>query len=436
MLSGASHRSRRPPRSRPASRSGFWARSWPARSWRPCSTGRARHQPDLRSGHRTRVNKPKRPIPSGPDERPRGGLGERRPLPAGHAARCAREPAVLRLASIAAILTWVPGRDAPVIARLRVAGAIFWSRRDDPFRQQRSDDHEKPLESGHTPGGSSSGRGLPWPTGCALPLWERRRGVAPEALPQYTGSSASGNLRQVSTEGVYPTPGVSTTWGSIAARWPMQRYSGHASVTTSPAVRTDAGAAPPLPPQVPPRRTAPGVHPRVFRGRDIPEVLENIVAVREQLLKAGAEIVEITFLLSFAFVGPCWSIIKQRSSTPITAISSRPTGMTIPEAQGPSREGLPFPAMSTGNTSASGCFSSGDERTMADSMQSSCPSAATTAPRGLSLTGRASLTSPGRLGISGHVPPDRPRRPAGSAFAVQIAAQPYREAALLPRHLV
>ena len=65
------------------------------------------------------------------------------------------------------------------------------------------------------------------------------------------------------------------------------------------------------------RPRIPGSPPRLgyirefFEAETSPEVLENLAAVREQLLRAGAEIVELAFPPSFAFVGPCWSIIKQ-----------------------------------------------------------------------------------------------------------------------------
>ena len=99
---------------------------------------------------------------------------------------------------------------------------------------------------------------------------------------------------------------------SIAGRWPTPRSSGPASARKSPARSPGCRSRPfdPAPGLRAPRRVW-GTSASFSRPRPPPRSWRTSPPCVKQFLQAGAEIVEIAFPPSFAFVGPCWSIIKQ-----------------------------------------------------------------------------------------------------------------------------
>jgi Asp-tRNA(Asn)/Glu-tRNA(Gln) amidotransferase A subunit family amidase len=270
--------------------------------------------------------------------------------------------------------------------------------------------------------------------------------MCPAALGTQTGGSL---LRPAAYNGIV---GFKATYGEVSNEgvlpnsWTIDHVGVHTrSVADAallwPCMREDAPrpfARMPEPP-LRSRSWIPGSPPRLgyirqfFEAETSPEVLENFAVVREQLLQAGAEIVELAFPPSFAFVGPCWGIIKQaelyafhrplfethRDEYPPKLRVRLEKGMRIPghEYVEHLRHRILFQ------------WEMCDR--MADVDAAIMPIASTTAPRGLSSTGSSIFNQP--WSVSGFPAMSLPTGldANGLPFAMQIAAQPYREETLL-----
>jgi aspartyl-tRNA(Asn)/glutamyl-tRNA(Gln) amidotransferase subunit A len=208
----------------------------------------------------------------------------------------------------------IPTEDAPAIARLRKAGAIFLGKTETtPFANNDPTITRNPWNPEHTPGGSSSGSGAAVADRmCAAALGTQTGGslLRPAAYNGIVGFKAT--YGEVSNEGVLPKSwtidhvGVHTrSVADATLLWPCMREEAPRPFARMP--------EPPLRS----RPRIPGSPPRLgyirefFEAETSPEVLENLASVRKQLHQAGAQIVELPFPPSFAFVGSCWSIIKQ-----------------------------------------------------------------------------------------------------------------------------
>jgi aspartyl-tRNA(Asn)/glutamyl-tRNA(Gln) amidotransferase subunit A len=319
--------------------------------------------------------------------------------------------------------------DAPVIARLRRAGAIFLGKTETtPFANSDPTITRNPWNPEHTPGGSSSGSGA---------------AVADRMCPAALGTQTGGSLlRPAAYNGIV---GFKATYGEVSNEgvlpnsWTIDHVGVHTrSVADAallwPCMREDAPRPFARMPEPPLRsRSRMGYIRQFFEAETSPEVLENFAVVREQLLQAGAEIVELAFPPSFAFVGPCWGIIKQaelyafhrplfethRDEYPPKLRVRLEKGMRIPghEYVEHLRHRILFQ------------WEMCDR--MADVDAAIMPIASTTAPRGLSSTGSSIFNQP--WSVSGFPAMSLPTGldANGLPFAMQIAAQPYREETLL-----
>jgi aspartyl-tRNA(Asn)/glutamyl-tRNA(Gln) amidotransferase subunit A len=330
----------------------------------------------------------------------------------------------------------VPSEDAPVIARLRNAGAILLGKTETtPFANNDPAITRNPWNPDHTPGGSSSGSGAA--------VADR---MCPAALGTQTGGSLlrpaayngvvgfKGTYGEVSNEGVLPNSWSIDHVGfhcrsaaDAALLWPCMRETEPRPFARMP--------EPPLRS----RARIPGAPPRLgyirefFEAETSPEVLANLAAVREQFLTAGAEIVELGFPPSFAFVGACWSIIKQselyayhrrlfeayRDDYPPKLKIRLEKGASIPGHQ--YVEHLRYRILFQREMCAQ----------MADVDAVIMPTASTTAPRGLSSTGSSIFNQP--WSVSGFPAMSLPTGldANGLPFAMQMAVQPYGEERLL-----
>ena len=213
-----------------------------------------------------------------------------------------------------AYLARIPDKDAPAIARLRRAGAIFLGKTETtPFANNDPTITRNPWNPEHTPGGSSSGSGAAVADRmCPLALGTQTGGslLRPAAYNGIVGFKAT--YGEVSTEGVLPN-----SWSLDHVGFHV-RSAGDAAVVW-PCLREEEPRPFARVPE-PPRKShpwIPGAPPRLgsirefFEAEASPEVLANLASVRERFRSAGAEVVELTLPPSFAFVGACWSIIKQ-----------------------------------------------------------------------------------------------------------------------------
>jgi aspartyl-tRNA(Asn)/glutamyl-tRNA(Gln) amidotransferase subunit A len=330
----------------------------------------------------------------------------------------------------------IPVEDAPVIARLRKVGAILLGKTETtPFANNDPTITRNPWNPEHTPGGSSSGSGAAVADRmCLFALGTQTGGslLRPAAYNGIVGFKAT--YGEVSNEGVLPNSwsmdhvGVHTrSVADAAILWPCIREAEPRPFARMP--------EPPLssrrrPPDSPPRL---GCIREFFEADTSPEVLENLAAVRERFLQAGAEVVELALPPAFAFVGACWSIIKQSE----LYAYHRP----LFEAR---RDEYP-PKLGTrlekGNAILGHEYVEHQRRRitfqremsarMADVDAVIMPIASTTAPRGLASTGSSIFNQP--WSVSGFPAVSIPTGldQNGLPFGMQIAAQPYAEETLL-----
>ena len=252
----------------------------------------------------------------------------------------------------------IPDEDAPAIARLRKAGAIFLGKTETtPFANNDPTITRNPWNPEHTPGGSSSGSGAAVADGmCLLALGTQTGGslLRPAAYNGIVGFKAT--YGEVSTEGVLPN-----SWsldhvgfhvrsaGDAAVVWPCLREEEPRPFARmpEPALMSHVwlpGSAPRL-----------GYIREFFEGEASPEVLANLAAVRERFRAAGAEVVEISLPPLLPLWAPAGASSSRPSSTPITGSSSRRAATnTRRSSRSAWRRETPSPAMSTSNTSATG----------------------------------------------------------------------------------
>jgi len=330
----------------------------------------------------------------------------------------------------------IPPTDAPAVARLRAAGAIFLGKtQTTPFANNDPTITRNPWNPEHTPGGSSSGSGAAVADRmCPLALGTQTGGslLRPAAFNGVVGFK--GTYGEVSNEGVLPNSWTIDHVGFIcrsvadaALVWPYLREE-----TPRPFARMPE----------PPRRShvrTPGSPPRLgyirefFEEEASPEVLENLAAVRESFLSNGAEIVEVALPPSFAFVIPGWDIIKQAELFAYHRAlfeahhKAYPPKLKVRLERGSAVSGHEYVEYQRHRI----LFQREMSRQMEAVDAVFMPVASTTAPRGLSTTGSSVFNRPWTF--SGFPAMSLPTGldANGLPFAMQMAAQPYCEETLL-----
>ena len=326
--------------------------------------------------------------------------------------------------------------DAPVIARLRQAGAIFLGKTETtPFANNDPAITRNPWNLEHTPGGSSSGS--------AAAVADR---MCPVALGTQTGGSL---LRPAAYNGIVGfkgTYGLVSNDGVIANSWTLDHVGFHVrSVADAailwPCLREEAPRPFARMPE-PPRRSrpwAPGSPPclgyirEFFESEASAETVENLAAVRERFRSAGAEVVELRLPPSFQYVMPGWSIIKQAE----LYAYHRPLFEAHRDEYPPKlRARLDEGAKISGHEYAQYLqhrivFQREMCAQLANVDAVFMPIASTTAPKGLASTGSSYFNRPwtvsGFPAMSLPTGLDKNDLP----FGMQIAAQPYAEERLL-----
>jgi aspartyl-tRNA(Asn)/glutamyl-tRNA(Gln) amidotransferase subunit A len=330
----------------------------------------------------------------------------------------------------------VADTDAPAIAKLRAAGAIFLGKTETtPFANNDPTVTRNPWNPEHTPGGSSSGSGA---------------AVADRMCPAALGTQTGGSLlRPAAYNGIVgfkATYGRVSTDGVIPNSWTLDhvgvltRSVADAAVLWS-CLREDAPrpfARMPEPPS-PARPWPPGSPPRLgyirefFEAEASPDVVENLVGVTERFRAAGAEVTEVMLPPSFAFVIPAWDILKQAE----LYAYHRPLFEAQRDQYPPKlRARLEKGSAILGHEYAEHLqhrirFQRDMAARMAEVDAVFMPVASGAAPRGLSSTGSSYFNRPWT--VSGFpamsLPTGLDRR--GLPLAMQLAAQPYAEDRLL-----
>lgn len=326
--------------------------------------------------------------------------------------------------------------DAPAVARLRRAGAIFLGKTETtPFANNDPTVTRNPWNLDHTPGGSSSGS--------AAAVADR---MCPAALGTQTGGSLlrpaaytgivgfKATYGRVSTDGVIPNSwsldhvGVLTRCVTDAAiLWACLREDGHHPFARMPEPPRARRARPPA---SGPRL---GYIRQFFESEVSGAALENLSAVRERFRSAGADVVELPLPPSFGHVISAWDIIKQAELYAF----HRPFFEARHDEYPPKlRARLDKGAQIPGHVYATHLqhrmtFQREMDERMTDVDAVFMPVASNTAPCGLSSTGSSYFNRPWT--VSGFPAMSLPTNldPNGLPFGIQIAAQPYAEERLL-----
>ena len=330
----------------------------------------------------------------------------------------------------------VADADAPVIDRLRRAGAIVLGKTETtPFANNDPTVTRNPWNPEHTPGGSSSGSAAAVADRmCPVALGTQTGGslLRPAAYNGIVGFKAT--YGHVSSEGVIPNSwsldhvGILTRCVADAViLWPCIRAADHRPFARMPD---------------PPRRCralAAGSPPRLgyirefFEAEASAEVRENLAAVRELFRSAGAQVVELPLPPSFQHVIPGWSIIKQAE---LYAYHRHLLEARRDEYPPKLRGRLDEGAKIAGHEYAQHLqhritFQREMSAQLADVDAAIMPVAATTAPEGLASTGSSYFNRPWT--VSGFPAMSLPTGldANGLPFGAQVAAQPYAEERLL-----
>jgi len=330
----------------------------------------------------------------------------------------------------------VADEDAPVIARLRRAGAIFLGKTETtPFANSDPAATRNPWNPEHTPGGSSSGSGAAVADRmCPAALGTQTGGslLRPAAYNGIVGFKAT--YGRVSNEGVVPNSwsldhvGVLTrSVADAAILWPCLREDEPRPFNRMPEPPSRSRAwARGSPPCL-------GCIRQFFESEASAEVLENLAAVRERFRSAGAKVVEVALPPSFEFVIPAWDVIKlaelyayhrllfeaHRDEYPPKLRKRLETGCDVPGHQ--YAEYLQHRIRFQREMCAQ----------MAEVDAVFMPVASTTAPKGLGSTGSSYFNRPWT--VSGFPAMSLPTGldKNGLPFGMQLAAQPYAEERLL-----
>jgi len=330
----------------------------------------------------------------------------------------------------------VADEDAPVIARLRRAGAIFLGKTETTaFANNDPAITRNPWNPEHTPGGSSSGS--------AAAVADR---MCPVALGTQTGGSL---LRPAAYNGIVgfkATYGRISNEGVIPNSWSLDHVGVHTrSVADAAMLWSCLREAEPRPfarmPDAPRRSRpwAPGSPPRLgyirqfFESEASAEILGNLATVQGLFRAAGAEAVEVALPPSFDFVIPAWDAIKlaelyayhrplfeaHRDEYPPKLRKRLENGCNVPGHQ--YAEYLQHRILFQREMCAQ----------LADVDAVFMPIASTTAPKGLASTGSSYFNRPWT--VSGFPAMSLPTGldKNGLPFGMQLAAQPYAEERLL-----
>ncbi len=330
----------------------------------------------------------------------------------------------------------VADEDAPAIARLRRAGAIFLGKTETtPFANNDPTVTRNPWNPAHTPGGSSSGSAAAVADRmCAAALGTQTGGslLRPASYNGIVGFKAT--YGRVSCEGVIPNSwsldhvGVVTRCVADAAiLWACLREDEPRPFARMPEPpRTSRAAVPGSPPRL--------GYIREFFDPDVSaEVRDNLAAVRERFRSAAAAVVEFALPPSFQHVIPAWDVIKQAElyayHRPLFEAhrDEYPPKLRMRLDKGAEIPGHAYAAHLQHRIT----FQREMCERLADVDAVFMPVASSTAPRGLSSTGSSYFNRPWT--VSGFPAMSLPTGldANGLPFGLQLAVQPYAEERLL-----
>ena len=315
----------------------------------------------------------------------------------------------------------VPDRDAVIVTKLREAGAVILGKTETTeFAYLDPAPTRNPWNTGHTPGGSSSGSAA---------------AVAAKMCPLAFGTQTGGSvMRPASFCGVTaikPTHDLLSREGIYPQSWSLDHVGFMARSVED--LKLTLGALTGVETQPRIRKPRIGIPTAYFNEAGTEEVTRNYEETVKRLRSAGAEIIDFNLPASFRVVHSAHRVIMFAEAAAVHEAKFRETPTLYrPNMQGEVYSGLLIPSSTYLHAQRiRGRFREEMTASMGGLDALLTPTAPTTALKGLASTGDAAFNAP--WSFAGFPTVTIPSGLAGDGLplGVQLIAKPYEEAKLL-----
>jgi aspartyl-tRNA(Asn)/glutamyl-tRNA(Gln) amidotransferase subunit A len=315
----------------------------------------------------------------------------------------------------------VPDRDAVIVTKLREAGAVILGKTETTeFAYLDPAPTRNPWNTGHTPGGSSSGS--------AAAIAAK---MCPLAFGTQTGGSVMRPASFCGVTAIKPTHDLLSREGIYPQSWSLDHVGFMARSVED--LKLTLGALTGVETQPRIRKPRIGIPTAYFNEAGTEEVTRNYEETVKRLRSAGAEIIDFNLPASFRVVHSAHRVIMFAEAAAVHEAKFRETPTLYrPNMQGEVYSGLLIPSSTYLHAQRiRGRFREEMTASMGGLDALLTPTAPTTALKGLASTGDAAFNAP--WSFAGFPTVTIPSGLAGDGLplGVQLIAKPYEEAKLL-----
>ena len=315
----------------------------------------------------------------------------------------------------------VPDRDAVIVTKLREAGAVILGKTETTeFAYLDPAPTRNPWNTGHTPGGSSSGS--------AAAIAAK---MCPLAFGTQTGGSVMRPASFCGVAAIKPTHDLLSREGIYPQSWSLDHVGFMARSVED--LKLTLGALTGVKTQPRIRKPRIGIPTAYFNEAGTEEVTRNYEETVKRLRSAGAEIIDFNLPASFRVVHSAHRVIMFAEAAAVHEAKFRETPTLYrPNMQGEVYSGLLIPSSTYLHAQRiRGRFREEMTASMGGLDALLTPTAPTTALKGLASTGDAAFNAP--WSFAGFPTVTIPSGLAGDGLplGVQLIAKPYEEAKLL-----
>ena len=315
----------------------------------------------------------------------------------------------------------VPDRDAVIVTKLREAGAVILGKTETTeFAYLDPAPTRNPWNTGHTPGGSSSGS--------AAAIAAK---MCPLAFGTQTGGSVMRPASFCGVAAIKPTHDLLSREGIYPQSWSLDHVGFMARSVED--LKLTLGALTGVETQPRIRKPRIGIPTAYFNEAGTEEVTRNYEETVKRLRSAGAEIIDFNLPASFRVVHSAHRVIMFAEAATVHEAKFRETPTLYrPNMQGEVYSGLLIPSSTYLHAQRiRGRFREEMTASMGGLDALLTPTAPTTALKGLASTGDAAFNAP--WSFAGFPTVTIPSGLAGDGLplGVQLIAKPYEEAKLL-----
>ena len=315
----------------------------------------------------------------------------------------------------------VPDRDAVIVTKLREAGAVILGKTETTeFAYLDPAPTRNPWNTGHTPGGSSSGS--------AAAIAAK---MCPLAFGTQTGGSVMRPASFCGVAAIKPTHDLLSREGIYPQSWSLDHVGFMARSVED--LKLTLGALTGVETQPRIRKPRIGIPTAYFNEAGTEEVTRNYEETVKRLRSAGAEIIDFNLPASFRVVHSAHRVIMFAEAAAVHEAKFRETPTLYrPNMQGEVYSGLLIPSSTYLHAQRiRGRFREEMTASMGGLDALLTPTAPTTALKGLASTGDAAFNAP--WSFAGFPTVTIPSGLAGDGLplGVQLIAKPYEEAKLL-----